>query len=400
MTVGTDFLAVAAATHFQWLLENLGGRTAAPLTLLPQDAGNLSPACLDGSPYGLYFMPSVHNSTKWTISMQGGGWCYNEADCLGRSQTDLGSSRLFGKQSGCVCMNPDEKGNLDNDCNCIFLPYCDGASFSGYRPDPWPIPNKPGKSIHFRGIKNLDVAIEFALAHGMDKATEFVLTGRSAGGLATFLHADRVAERVRARAPDCKIIRAVPEVGFFLDHPDMKHDTHSFTDNMKYVYSMQNLTFGADGGLESACQALFPDSPHLCFMSPHMQQVVQTPFFILNSRFDAWHLDNILMPTGPGPGFFVHQAILDFGHDFLVEFAPVEKEPRHGAFITTCIGHMFIPWKYLELDGKRAYEHLADWYWGKTTGAAAIAIDTRGPSGDGTLPRECHEATRGSHLKL
>lgn len=28
---------------------------SAPLTLLPQDKGNESPACLDGSPYGFYF---------------------------------------------------------------------------------------------------------------------------------------------------------------------------------------------------------------------------------------------------------------------------------------------------------------------------------------------------------
>eukprot|EP01043_Picozoa_sp_COSAG02_P016810 COSAG02_NODE_747_length_17723_cov_49.509816_12_plen_118_part_00 len=44
-----------------------------PLTLLPQDKGNESPACLDGSPYGFYFSPSKTGSTKWTISIEGGG---------------------------------------------------------------------------------------------------------------------------------------------------------------------------------------------------------------------------------------------------------------------------------------------------------------------------------------
>jgi len=44
-----------------------------PLTLLPQDAGDESPACLDGSPYGFYFTPSKSGSTKWTISIEGGG---------------------------------------------------------------------------------------------------------------------------------------------------------------------------------------------------------------------------------------------------------------------------------------------------------------------------------------
>ena len=45
-----------------------------PLTLLPQNAGDESPATLDGSPYGLYFKPSQSGkSRKWTISIEGGG---------------------------------------------------------------------------------------------------------------------------------------------------------------------------------------------------------------------------------------------------------------------------------------------------------------------------------------
>ena len=45
--------------------------TSSPLTLLPQTAGDESPACLDGSPYGFYFTPSKTGSTQWTISIEG-----------------------------------------------------------------------------------------------------------------------------------------------------------------------------------------------------------------------------------------------------------------------------------------------------------------------------------------
>ena len=45
--------------------------SAANLTLLPQTAGNESPACLDGSPYGFYFVPSTTGSKQWTISIVG-----------------------------------------------------------------------------------------------------------------------------------------------------------------------------------------------------------------------------------------------------------------------------------------------------------------------------------------
>ena len=44
---------------------------------------------------------------------------------------------------------------------------------------------------------------------------------------------------------------------------------------MRYIYKMQNLTFGTDGGLTKACQEKHPDEPGLCFMSPHMQDVIK-----------------------------------------------------------------------------------------------------------------------------
>ena len=105
---------------------------SAPLTLLPQDEGDESPACLDGSPYGFYFSPSKSGSKKWTISIEGGGWCYDEVGCYARSKMKLGSSKPWSKSAGCGCMNTNATG-LESDCNCIYMPYGDGASFSGYR---------------------------------------------------------------------------------------------------------------------------------------------------------------------------------------------------------------------------------------------------------------------------
>jgi hypothetical protein len=59
-----------------------------------QDKGDESPACLDGSPYGFYFQKSKTGSTKWTISIEGGGWCYDEQECYSRSKMALGSSKV------------------------------------------------------------------------------------------------------------------------------------------------------------------------------------------------------------------------------------------------------------------------------------------------------------------
>ena len=73
-----------------------------PLTLLTGEAARGS-ACLDGSPYGYYFRKatSTSGSTRWTVYMQGGGWCYDEASCADRAQTRLGSSKFWDPVSSC-----------------------------------------------------------------------------------------------------------------------------------------------------------------------------------------------------------------------------------------------------------------------------------------------------------
>ena len=50
----------------------------------------------------------------------------------------------------------------------------------------------------------------------------------------------------------------------------------------RYMYHMMNFSFGADGALKEECRAAFPNSPWLCFMAPHMQRFITTPFFMLH----------------------------------------------------------------------------------------------------------------------
>lgn len=49
--------------------------------------GETEARCMDGSRFGYYFRPasSTTGSTKWVIELQGGGWCYNEGACYGRT---------------------------------------------------------------------------------------------------------------------------------------------------------------------------------------------------------------------------------------------------------------------------------------------------------------------------
>ena len=158
------------------------------LIKLPQPKGEEAtfPAALDGSPYAFYFAPSTSNSTQWTININGGGWCYDEMDCACRAKDALGTSTLASPTGGGNCKNPSEAGGLIQNCNSVDLLYLDGASFSGYRADPVPVPGSSAK-LWMRGIKNLDATIDWLFANGgLGDATEVLLSGESAGELIFF----------------------------------------------------------------------------------------------------------------------------------------------------------------------------------------------------------------------
>lgn len=92
--------------------------------------------CLDGSAPGYYIRrASSAGEDKWILHLEGGGWCGDEADCLSRSKTALGSSinwpltaEFHGFLSDNVTVNPDFYN-----WNMVYLMYCDGSSFSGNR---------------------------------------------------------------------------------------------------------------------------------------------------------------------------------------------------------------------------------------------------------------------------
>lgn len=232
----------------------------------------------------------------------------------------------------------------------------------------------------------------------------------SAGGLSTFLHADRVADRLKSEAPNCKQIRAAPVVGYFLDHDNFKHTDGypggpntpqwskpgtgaNYTFWMKYIFSMQNLTFDSngEGGLMEACQALHPQEPHLCFMSPHAQAVMRTPFFMFNSRYDHWQLANEFQSAWQTEA--ERNGVIKYGEDFLTQLAPVYaggEGKKNGGMITSCICHG-CPWAQLVLENKTSFQHYADWFYGATAGGLdSMHIDLRLPNGNGTLTfKEC-----------
>lgn len=243
--------------------------------------------CLDGTAPAFYL--SKGSNTKWILFLQGGGWCYTLEDCVARSKGRLGStahspSTIIGGGASGLFDDDSSVNPVFHDFNKVFVQYCDGASFSGDVSAPVSV---NGTKLYFRGHRILTQVIAYLQAHfGMSQATEVLLSGCSAGGLSTYLHADYVASLLPATV---KRYKAAAVSGFFLNHTNVD-GVPVYPQQMVNVFRMQNCT----NGVNARCISANPNAPERCMFAENTYPFIETSFFVANSMYDAWSLANIL----------------------------------------------------------------------------------------------------------
>jgi hypothetical protein len=138
----------------------------------------------------------------------------------------------------------------------VIMNYCDGASFSGHVAQPI---TYRSQKLYFRGRNILDATInQLYSTAGFSNAQNVILSGCSAGGLATYLHADYVSTLLPNTV---QRYRAIPGSGFFLFHNTVQN-LPVYQNQMQYVFKMQNVS----QGINSDCVNSLPDSQQwLCF---------------------------------------------------------------------------------------------------------------------------------------
>ena len=138
--------------------------------------------------------------TRWAGS--GLGWA------------ELGSGRCAQSLSNTTALNPLMAGWTK-----VLVQYCDGASWAGLnRSMTTYVDPESGQAteLHFAGKANLDGLITSLKADSsleFASAKDVVVSGGSAGGLATYLHTDTF----RAALPDTRVV-GMPDAGFFMSN--------------------------------------------------------------------------------------------------------------------------------------------------------------------------------------
>lgn len=298
---------VAGSSHWQAYTRKMPWERPLRLHKMQDMVQQVGARCLDGSPGSFYFGAATAPklATTWQIFLQGGGWCYSVEDCAVRARGGLGSSNSLppeanqiGYASGIFSnnpwLNPDFAGS-----NSVYVNYCDGNSFSSNATEPVSAPS--GQQLHFRGHRILEaVLLSLARDHGLADATDVLLTGCSAGGLATLLQADYVGSRVRALSGQLARFKAAPCSGFFLDHANAEGSS-VYPGQMRTLFALS----GAANGVDRSCLAANAGgSEWKCNMAEHAYPHVSVPLMVLNSALDCWQVGCILAaePVAQGKG--------------------------------------------------------------------------------------------------
>ncbi|XP_065888663.1 uncharacterized protein [Dysidea avara] len=326
------------------------------------DAPSKGAVCLDGSPPGYYIHNGTSSPNKWIIHLQGGGWCGSERNCVDRSKRRLGSSKDWPPKINYSGLLSDDCTINPNFCgwSMVFVGYCDGASFAGYVEDPikW-----NGSILYFRGAKILEVVMDAILAAGGDKIEHVILTGCSAGGLATYLHADYVRSKVSSHIP----VHAIADAGYFLDAPNVNGEMY-IRGLFQYVFNMQKCK----NAVNQDCITANPTEEWKCFMAQYTYPHIKTPIFLLNARYDTYQIGNILGLNCYPPNCTADQMkeFENYGNEFLNAAAPAISSTSNGVYIDSCQIHCQsltpTPWSKFIVGGQTMRDTFNAWLTNST----------------------------------
>ncbi|GER30540.1 pectinacetylesterase family protein [Striga asiatica] len=353
------------------LLKVVGGARV-NITLIP-GAVSEGAVCLDGSPPG-YAMDqgSGYGSYNWLIYLQGGGWCAATASCADRAKFPLGSSLKWNTTiffDGILDQNRTFNPDFYN-WNRVHVMYCDGSSFLGDVDEV-----DPETNLYYRGSRVFNAVINELLARGLNYADNVILTGGSAGGLATILHCDGF----RSLLPNAQRVKCISDSGFFLRATNLPgvDQREDFFGRVVELHGLANF-------LPATCTSRM--NPDLCIFPENLVEDIETPLFLLESSYDQFQITELYTPNVGGRhawkscvngslGFCNStelELLEDFHSTFVQTLQDLDYSTSRGMFVHNCFRHGHIlqkdGWKCSSLVGnvlqnKTIAGAISDWYF-------------------------------------
>ncbi|XP_047330527.1 pectin acetylesterase 5-like [Impatiens glandulifera] len=347
-----------------------------PLTLL-RNSKEKGAFCLDGSSPGYHIQKGFGSGLEsWVLHIEGGGWCGTIEGCSSRRGTQLGSSNSMDLQvqfSGILSSLPSQNPDFFN-WNKVKIRYCDGGSLSGHPEAEF----TNGTTLLFRGQLIWEAIMDELLSLGLSNAKQALLSGCSAGGLATFLHCDDFREIL----PKDITVKCLADASFFLNEKDIAGQN-----TMASLYqSVVNLQ-GSEKSLDKECLTRTESSKHYqCLFPQEFLMNIKTPLFLVHPAYDFWQIQHIFVPDNSDPRgewFRCKRNILQcnseqlevlhgYRNSLLKILDDVQQKKKFGMFVNSCFVHcqtwMTETWhspNSPRINNKTIAESVGDWYFGR-----------------------------------
>lgn len=342
------------------------------LTLI-QSAEATGAVCLDGTLPGYHLHQGFGSgANSWLLQLEGGGWCNDVNSCVYRKKTRRGSSNYMEKAlqfTGILSNKPDENPDFYN-WNRVKIRYCDGASFSGEG-------SNEAASLQFRGQRIWVAAMEDLMSNGMKDATQALLSGCSAGGLASILHCDEFHDLFKVNTK----VKCLADAGLFLDAVNVAGSR-----TLRNLYNGVVTLQGVSKNLPEYCTSRMDATS--CFFPENLVANIKTPLFLLNAAYDVWQLQESLAPGIADPkGYWkacksnhanCNASQIQFLQDFRNEMINSIKEftltQQNGWFLNSCFAHCQTErqdtWFGADspaIANKGIAQSVGDWYFDRTT---------------------------------
>lgn len=248
--------------------------------------------CLDGSAPIIYVHEGSDKS-RFVIFFIGGGLCSGLTvsdsieDCYQRSKTNLGSSSIGWPDTispGGILSTDPNKSKFAGWTKIVFG-YCDGSMHQGYRKNPI---SYKGVDLYFRGAAVTRSNFKWVQTrYNLRGAEQVILTGSSAGGVATFLWTNYL--RTLVSRPNNVV--SIPDSGVFLNFTTYQTNEPLLNTIVVNNFKMANIDEKTPLGL---CNLKYKNEEYKCLFFEYAFTSIEARTLVINSEYDAWAISNAL----------------------------------------------------------------------------------------------------------
>lgn len=214
------------------------------------------------------------------------------------------------------------------------------------------------------------------MSKGMRYSNQALLSGCSAGGLASILHCDEF----RGLFPGNTKVKCLSDAGLFLDAIDVSGGR-----TLRSIFGGVVNLQGAGRNLPRTCTNHL--DPTSCFFPQNLVANIRTPLFLLNAAYDSWQLQASLAPAAADPQGYWRacklnhmscsssqiQFLQGFRNHMLNAVRHFSMSRPNGLFINSCFAHCQTErqdtWFADDspvIGNKGIAQSVGDWYFDRT----------------------------------